>query len=110
MTYVLFVHDRPHSLTGQPEEARRAIFAEYQALQAVPGIVGYRLEAASNATTVRLRDGERTVDRDAAEPDPPLAGFYLLDTDDHEHAIDIAGRIPAARLGGSVEIRELMSE
>jgi hypothetical protein len=35
MTYVLFVHDRPDSLIGQPEEARQAIFDEYEALQAL---------------------------------------------------------------------------
>jgi hypothetical protein len=110
MTYVLFVYDRADSLTGMREEAQQAIFAEYQALQALPGLVGHRLEAASRATTVRHRDHESTIEHKPFDPDLPLAGFYLLDTDDREHAIEIAARIPAARLGGAVEIRPLQTE
>jgi hypothetical protein len=110
VTYVLFVHDRPDSLTRLPREEREAIFAEYVALQATPGIVGHRLDAASRAVTVRLRDGERTVGPDPLGRDLPLAGFYLLDTRDHARAVDIAARIPAARLGGVVEIHALITE
>jgi hypothetical protein len=110
MTYVLFVYDRADSLAGMPEEAQQAIFAEYQAQQTLPGLVGHRLEAASRAVTMRHRDGERTIEHEPFNRALPLAGFYLLDTDDREHAIDIAARIPAARFGGAVEVRSLWTE
>ena len=110
MTYLLFVYDRADSLAGMQEEAQQAIFAEYEGLQALPGLVGHRLEAAPRAVTVRHRDGERTIDHEPFNRDLPLAGFYLLDTDDRDQAIDIAASIPAARLGGAVEIRALRTE
>lgn len=110
MTYVLFVYDRAHSVAGVPEEAKRAIFAEYQALQALPGLVGHRLEAPSSAVTVRHRDDESSIEHEPFNADLPLAGFYLLDTDEPEQAIEIAARIPAARLEGAVEIRQLRTE
>jgi hypothetical protein len=40
----------------------------------------------------------------------PLAGFYLLECADLDGAVEIAGRIPAARLGGAVGIRPLVAE
>jgi len=43
MTYVLFVYDRPDPLSDLGEDARQAIFAEYEALQEVPGLTGHRL-------------------------------------------------------------------
>ena len=110
MTYILFVYDRADPLADMPEEAQQAIFAEYQDLQTLPGLVGHRLEAASSALTVRHRDNERTIEHEPFNRELPLAGFYLLDTDDPEQAIDIAARIPAARLGGAVEIRPLRTE
>jgi hypothetical protein len=39
-----------------------------------------------------------------------LAGFYLVDTDDPKHALEIAARIPAARLGGVIQVQPLVSE
>ena len=110
MTYVLFVYDRADSLMGLSDETQQAIYAEYQDLQALPDLVGHRLEAASSAVTVRHRDNERTIEHAPFNRDLPLAGFYLLDTDDREQAIDVAARIPAGRLGGAVEIRLLRTE
>jgi hypothetical protein len=110
VTYVLFVHDRPDALTGLPVDERRAIFAEYEALQALPGLAGRRLKPASHPLTVALQAGQPTVARDPVNRELPLAGFYLLETDDREQAIEIAKRIPAARLGGAVEIQALMTE
>ena len=55
MTYVLFVHDRPDALTGLPVDERRAIFAEYEALQALPGLAGHRLKPASGSASDQIR-------------------------------------------------------
>jgi hypothetical protein len=59
---------------------------------------------------VRVRDREPAFEPEPFTEDIPLAGFYLLDTDDRERALEIAARIPAARLGGAVEVRPLVGE
>ena len=111
MTYVLFVYDRPDSLAMVPEEDRQAIYGEYQALSQVPDLAGHRLHPTDASTTLTVRE-----DREELRPEPvlhgdlQLTGFYLLETDDVDHARRIAARIPAARLGGAIEVRPLVSE
>jgi hypothetical protein len=68
-------------------------------------IGGSPLQQVSTATTVRVREGKvLTIDGPFAETKEQLAGFYLLEADDLNHAIQIAGKIPPARFG-SIEIR-----
>jgi hypothetical protein len=111
MTYVLFVYDRPDSLATVPEDARQAIYREYQTLSQTPDLAGHRLHPTHTSTTLTIRD-----DREELRPEPvlrgdlQLTGFYLLETDDADHAKRIAARIPAARLGGAIEVRPLVSE
>ncbi|HEY2152149.1 MAG TPA: YciI family protein [Vicinamibacterales bacterium] len=63
------------------------------------------LESVATATTVRVRNGRPTVtDGPFAETKEQLAGFYLVEARDLDHAIQVAAWIPAAR-EGSVEIR-----
>jgi hypothetical protein len=63
------------------------------------------LESVATATTVRVRNGKPTVtDGPFAETKEQLAGFYLVEARDLNHAIQVAAGIPAAR-EGSVEIR-----
>jgi len=70
---------------------------------------GNALKATKTATTVRVRDGKRLVtDGPFAETKEQLGGFYLIEAPDLDHAIAMAGKIPAAR-HGSVEIRPIMT-
>jgi hypothetical protein len=63
------------------------------------------LEFVKTATTVRLRDGRRSVTDGAfAETKEQLGGMVLIETKDLDEAIELASRIPMARLG-SIEIR-----
>ena len=63
------------------------------------------LESVRSATTVRVRGGKATiVDGPFAETKEQLGGFYLIEADDLDRAIEVAARIPSARLG-SVEVR-----
>jgi hypothetical protein len=63
------------------------------------------LQSVHTATTVRVRNGRMTVtDGPFAETKEQLAGFYLLDARDLNEAIQLAARIPPARVG-SVEVR-----
>ena len=68
-----------------------------------------RLQPVRTATTVRVRNGKPQItDGPFAETREQLGGFYLIEADNLDQAIAIAGRIPAAR-DGSVEVRPIMS-
>jgi hypothetical protein len=68
---------------------------------------GERLRMTSDATTVRVRNGETlTTDGPFAETKEQLAGYFLVDCKDLDDAIDVASRIPGA-LTGSVEVRPI---
>jgi hypothetical protein len=65
------------------------------------------LQRVRTATTLRLRDGKlSTTDGPFAETKEQLGGFYLIDARDLNEAIQVASRIPPARLG-SVEVRPI---
>jgi hypothetical protein len=93
-----------------PKSEQDAITGEYMAIMQAPGINGGgQLQEASTATTVRV-DGGRTLTTDGPFPETKeaLGGYYLLEADDLDQAIELAARIPAARLGGAVEVRPLV--
>jgi hypothetical protein len=92
------------------EDEQNAIMGEYFAISATPGVVGgAQLQSAETATTVRV-EGGRTLTTDGPFPESRevLGGYYLLEADDLDTAIEIAARIPAARLGGAIEVRPLV--
>jgi hypothetical protein len=86
------------------------VTAEYLALRDDPRVVdGARLKPVETATTVRVADGEALItDGPFADTKEVFGGFYLLEADDLDGALEIAARIPAARLGGSVEVRPMV--
>jgi hypothetical protein len=68
---------------------------------------GDRLQPASTATTVRVRDGKTlTTDGPFAETHEHLGGYYLVEAKDLDAALAIAARIPTARYG-SIEVRPI---
>ena len=68
---------------------------------------GARLRPTSDATTVRVRNGETlTSDGPFAETKEQIGGFYLVDCKDLDEAIEVAARIPGAR-EGSIEVRPI---
>jgi hypothetical protein len=69
---------------------------------------GDALQATAAATSVRVRDGKTvTTDGPFAETKEQLGGYYMIDCDNLDQAIDAASRIPAAR-GGTIEVRPIM--
>ena len=76
----------------------------------IPGVAGgAQLQPANTATTVRVQDGRTlTTDGPFAETKEELGGYYLLEADDIDTALEIAARIPAARLGGAIEVRPVV--
>jgi hypothetical protein len=94
----------------RPEEERNAISQEYFAINDHPGVTGGdQLQPAAMATTVRVEDGRTlTTDGPFAETREELGGYYLLEADDIDAALEVAARIPAARLGGAIEVRPVV--
>ncbi len=93
---------------SEPEQ--ESITQEYFAISGAPGVSGgAQLQPPETATTVRVQDG-RTLATDGpfAETKEALGGYYMLEADDLDAAIELAARIPAARMGGAVEVRPLV--
>jgi hypothetical protein len=110
--YALLIY--PGELTSSSEqlseEERQSILAEYMALLEERGVLGAeQLQPPESATTVRVEDGKTlTTDGPFANAKEILGGLYLLEADNLDRALEIAARIPAARLGGAVEVRPLV--
>jgi hypothetical protein len=108
MQYVLLIYQgtTPRAETLSEEEYK-AIAAEYGAINRTPGVTpGLPLGLPENATTVRVQDGKTlTTDGPFEEIKEAIGGYYVLEADDLDAAIELASRIPAARLGGAIEVR-----
>jgi len=71
-------------------------------------IPGEQLAPPESATTVRVQDGKTlTTDGPFVEMKEALGGYLFFEADDLDAAIELAGRIPAARMGGAIEIRPI---
>jgi hypothetical protein len=91
------------------EDEQKAVFADYQAVNETPGVTpGAWLQPPEAATTVRVQDGKTlTTDGPFVAIKEALGGYLMFEADDLDAAIELASRIPAARLGGAVEVRPL---
>jgi hypothetical protein len=90
-------------------DEQQAIVEEYLAIAQSPAVVGgERLQPVEMATTVRVDNGEVLLtDGPFVEAKEHLGGYCLVEADDLDVALEIAARIPAARMGGAVEVRPL---
>jgi len=105
--YALLIYRKPDSYDGLSEEERQAVTDESWAIRDDPRVIGgAQLQPVQFATTVRVADGQTLVsDGPFADTKEVLGGYYMLEADDLDAAIELSARIPAAQLGGSVEIR-----
>ncbi|GAA3204796.1 YciI family protein [Nonomuraea helvata] len=110
MRYALLINERPEAYEGLSADERAAISAEYTTLMKDERMLGgERLQPAETATTVRVQDGEMLVtDGPFADTKEIFGGFYIVEAGDLDEALELAARIPATRLGGSVEVRPLV--
>ncbi len=112
MKYALLIYssEAPDAWAALGEQEQQEIMNEYYAISALPATLdGAQLQPGSTATTVRVAGGETlTTDGPFAETKEVLGGFYLVEAEHLDAALEIAGRIPAARLGGCVEVRPLV--
>jgi hypothetical protein len=112
MQYLLQIYsgDAIEEFERLSEDERQAVMGEYFAISDLPGVSGgNQLQPATTATTVRVEDGRTlTTDGPFAETKEALGGYYLLEADDIDAALEVAARIPAARMGGAVEVRPVV--
>jgi hypothetical protein len=97
----------PEAWAQLSEDEQKAVFADYQAINQTSGVTpGVGLQDAETATTVRVQDGKTlTTDGPFVELKEAMAGYLIYEAGDLDAAIELAARIPAARLGGAIEIR-----
>jgi hypothetical protein len=89
---------------------QQQVVAEFEAILNAPGIVdANQLQPVGTASTVTIENGKTKVtEGPAVEPGFALDGYYLYDASDRDSVIALASRIPAARLGATVELRPVV--
>jgi hypothetical protein len=111
MKYVLLIYQGTTPLPGSDrwdamsEAEQQAVYKEYAELNQTPGVApGFPLGQLDAARTVQVKGGETSV-KDGTHLAEGVAGYAVFDAENMDAAIALAARIPAARLGGAVEIR-----
>jgi len=117
MKYMLLIHQGttptpqdPDAWARLSEDEQKAVYSDYMALNETPGVTsGVQMQAPETATTVRVQDGKTlTTDGPFVEIKEALGGYLFFEADDLDAAIELAARIPAARMGGAIEVRPLV--
>ena len=113
MKYLCLIYDEEAVLDAMPKEQSDAFMGEYFAFtegirESGQYVAGEALHPVRTATTVRIRNGKlSTTDGPFAETKEQLGGSYLIEARDLNEAIQVASRIPSARIG-SIEIRPVV--
>jgi hypothetical protein len=117
MKYMLLIHQGSTPTPNNPEawgrlsqEEQGAVYAAYRAINETPGVTpGQGLAAPDTATTVRVENGATlTTDGPFVELKEAVNGYLIYEADDLDAAIELASRIPAASMGGAIEIRPIV--
>ena len=116
MKYMLLIHQGTTPLPGTPAweelsaDEQGAVYASYAGINETPGVTpGERMQPPDAATTVRVEDGRTLItDGPFANTKEALGGYLFLEADDLDAAIALAARIPAARMGGAIEVRPIV--
>jgi hypothetical protein len=116
MQYMLLIHQgttpTPPSEAWErlSEDEKGAVYGAYKAINETPGVTsGRQMQPPETATTVRVKDGKTlTTDGPFVETKEALGGYLFFEADDIDAAIELAARIPAARMGGAIEVRPIV--
>jgi hypothetical protein len=118
MKYMLLIHQGTTPLPGSREweslsaEEQGGVYGAYKAINETPGVTpGVRMGEPETATTVRVKDGKAlSTDGPFVETKEALGGYLFFEAEDLDAAIELAARVPAASMGGAVEVRPLVEE
>jgi hypothetical protein len=114
MQFVLLIYqgttpvpEKKEAWAALPEEEKKRVYAEYAALNQTAGVQpGLPLGLPEKARTVRVEDGKTvTTEGPYLGVKGAVGGFFVFEAKDCEAAIELAARVPAARLGGAIEVR-----
>ena len=117
MKYLLLIHqgDAPtpqdtEAWARLSEDEQKAVYSDYKAINETPGVrSGVQMQSPEMATTVRVQDGKTlTTDGPFVEIKEAIGGYLLFEADDLDAAIELAARIPAASMGGAIEVRPVV--
>ena len=117
MKYILLIHQGTTPTPNDPEawdrlsdDEKNEVYAAYQAINQNPAVTpGVQMQSPETATTVRLENGETlTTDGPFVSVKEALGGYFFLEADDLDAAVAIAASVPAARMGGAVEVRPVV--
>ena len=116
MRYLLLIYQgttptphTPDEWAKLSEDEQAAVYAAYKAINENPAVTaGVQMQPPETATTVRVQDGRTlTTDGPFAELKEAIGGYLLFEADDLDAAIALAATIPAASMGGAVEVRPI---
>ncbi len=117
MKYMLMIHQGttptpldPDAWATLSSEEQQAIYGAYRTINETPGVTpGNGLQPPETATTVRVEDGKTvTTDGPFVDTKEALNGYLIYEADDLDAAIEVAARIPAASMGGAIEVRPIV--
>ncbi|MGH3127771.1 MAG: YciI family protein [Gaiellaceae bacterium] len=117
MKYLLLIHQGTTPTPNDPEawgklsqEEQSAVYAAYKDINETPGVTpGVQMQPPELATTVRVENGKTlTTDGPFVAVKEALGGYFFFEADDLDAAIELAARVPAASMGGAVEVRPVV--
>jgi hypothetical protein len=117
MKYMLLIHqgDTPTPYKADEwerlsEDEKNGVYAAYKAINETPGVTpGVQMQPPELATTVRVQGGKTlTTDGPFVAVKEALGGYFFFESDDLDAAIELASRVPAASMGGAVEVRPIV--
>jgi hypothetical protein len=116
MKYMLLIHQGSTPLPGSDpwdnlsKEEQGKVYRAYKEINTTPGVTpGEGLAPPETATTVRVQDGRTlTTDGPFVELKEAIGGYLLFEADDLDAAIELASKIPAASMGGAIEVRPIV--
>ena len=111
MKYAILLFDNPDNWRDVDQSAMQSMHAEYMAVaDAAESYGGAQLQPAETAKTLRVRNHELLVtDGPFAETKEVISGFYLVDADSEERALELAAQVPTvSKMGGVIEVRPIV--
>ena len=117
MKYMLLIHQGdtptphdPDAWARLSDDEQKAVYGAYQAINETPGVSsGVQMQPPEMATTVRVQDGKTlSTDGPFVAIKEALGGYLFFEADDLDAAIELAARIPAASMGGAIEVRPVV--
>jgi hypothetical protein len=113
MQYMLLIYDDAQTWAGMSDEDRQSVMQEYFAYteelrETGKFVAADALQPPDSAKSVRVRDGEQsTTDGPFAETKEHLGGYYVIDVENVDEALEWAAKVPSARYG-TIEVRPVM--